>query len=87
VKKIISRLRSVIDRFFERNGSRISRVIAFFTRGSIELGLVREYVDYTILGDMPPINFSYDNNTSEVYCHPRLWSKFVSSLRRLGVIR
>jgi len=87
VKKIISRLRSVIDRFFERNGSRIGRVIAFFTKGSIELKLVREYVDCTILSNIPSINLSYDNNTSEVYCHPRLWSKFVSSLRRLGVIR
>jgi len=87
VEEVVSRLKSVIDSFFERNKDKVGRVIAFFTQDSIELSLVRKHVDYPVLSQTPYVDVSYDNNTSEVYCHPENWSRFVSLLRRLRVVR
>ena len=45
-KRVLSKLKKVIDCFFKRNGGRYQRVLAFFIPGSDELDLVREYADY-----------------------------------------
>jgi predicted RNA-binding protein len=84
-KRVFSRLEEVIKGFFERNGNRFEKSIAFFIPNSLELKLVERYVDDFVLSEDPKIEVSYDNNTSEVYCHPKVWRKFEEFLRGNGV--
>lgn len=85
VQKVFSKLESVIDAFFERNKNQYQKSIAFFVPSSDELKLVRKHVDYIILDKDPEIEVSYDNNTSEIYCHPEVWQKFEEFLRGNGI--
>ncbi|MEM2294404.1 MAG: DUF5591 domain-containing protein [Nitrososphaerota archaeon] len=84
-QKVFSRLETVIDAFFERNKNHYQRSIAFFVPSSDELKLVRKHVDYVVLDKDPEIEVTYDNNTSEIYCHPEVWQKFEEFLRGNGI--
>ena len=84
-KRVFIRLESVIRRFFERNRENFEEVIAFFVPSSFELRLVKKYVDHYILNEDPRIEVSYDNNTSEVYCHSKVWKEFEEFLRGNGI--
>lgn len=81
VQKILSRLENVISAFFERNKNRYQKSVAFLIPSSIELKLVKKYVDHIVLDSEPEIEVSYDNNTSEIYCHPKIWRKIEDFLR------
>lgn len=84
-QKVFLKLKLVIDSFFQRNKTFYERVIAFFVPSSFELKLVKKYVDYFVLKEDPGIDVSYDNNTSEIYCHPKVWPKFEDFLRCNGI--
>jgi len=84
---VFSKLGDVIDKFFERNRTLCERVIAFFVPDSDELKLVKKYADYFVLKETPKVSVSYDNNTSEVYCHPSVWNEFEGFMKSRGVIR
>jgi len=86
VQKVLSKLETVIDAFFERNRSSIQEVIAFFIPSSDELKLIKKHIDYLVLDEDPHIQVSYDNNTSEIYCHPKVWRKFEDFLKNKGMI-
>jgi len=86
VNKVILKLKSVIDRFFERNRNKINKVIAFLLPDSYDLLLIKEHVDYLVLNTGINIPVSYDNNTSEIYCQPEIWAKFVSFLEKKRLI-
>lgn len=83
VKKVLLRLESVIDRFFDRNRDKIKKVIAFLLPDSEELKLVRKNVTHIVLEENPNVKVSYDNNTSEIYCLPKIWDKFTSFLKKM----
>ncbi|MEM1582976.1 MAG: hypothetical protein QXK89_10800 [Candidatus Bathyarchaeia archaeon] len=85
-RKVFSKLKSVVDAFFERNRTRYERVIAFFIPSSDDLKIVGKHIDFLVLDEEPKVEVSYDNNTSEIYCRPEIWDKFLDSLRRLKVI-
>jgi uncharacterized integral membrane protein (TIGR00697 family) len=53
-------------------------------QGSFEARLIKDHVDHFVLNEDPKIEVSYDNNTSEVYCHPKVWKKFEEFLRGNG---
>jgi len=82
--RVLSRLREVIDNFFDRNKGRYQRVLAFFVPSSDEFNLVRKHADYVVPKEEPKIEVSYDNNTSEIYCHPKVWAEFLHALKNLG---
>jgi len=84
-KKVFVKLESVINRFFERNQENFEEVYAFFVPSSFEAGLIKDHVDHFVLNEDPKIEVSYDNNTSEVYCHPKVWKKFEEFLRGNGI--
>lgn len=86
-QKVFSKLKSVIDAFFERNKASYQRVIALFVPSSNELKLVEKYVDHFVLNEEPNIEVSYDNNTSEVYCHPSIWKTFEKFLNDHMILR
>jgi len=86
-QRVFSKLESVIDQFFARNKEKIERVIAFFVPSSNELRLVKKHVDFMILKEEPRVEVSYDNNTSEIYCHPDVWNRFESFLKDKCMIR
>jgi len=86
VEKVFSKLESVVDNFFDRNGRSCKEVIAFFVSSSHELKLIKKHVDQFILSKEPNVEVSYDNNTSEVYCHPRVWKEFEDFLKSRGMI-
>lgn len=85
-RRVFSELRLVIDHFFERNHDNFEKVNAFFVRDSDELRLVEEYADLIVPEEEHTVEISYDNNTSEVYCHPRVWSEFETFLRNNGIL-
>jgi len=84
-QRVFSKLESVIDAFFKRNRSLYKKVIAFFVPSSDELKLVKKHVDHFVLDRDINIEVSYDNNTSEIYCHPKIWRKFEDFLRGNGI--
>ena len=84
-KKVFVKLESVINRFFERNRENFEEAYAFFVPSSFEAGLIKDHVDYFVLNEDPKIEVSYDNNTSEVYCHHKVWKKFEEFLRGNGI--
>jgi len=84
--KVFSRLETVISSFFERNKAKYQKVVAFFVPSSNELKLVQRYVDYSVLKKGSDIELSYDNNTSEIYCHPEVWKQFEDFLKGNGMI-
>jgi predicted RNA-binding protein len=84
-QKVFVRLESVIERFFERNQENFEEVYAFFVPNSFEAKLIKEHVDRFILNEDPKIEVSYDNNTSDVYCHPKVWKKFEDFLKGNGI--
>jgi len=84
-KKVFAKLRSIIDRFFERNRKNFEKAYALFVPGSFEAKLIKDHVDDFILNEDPKIEVSYDNNTSEVYCHPKVWKKFEEFLKGNGI--
>ena len=84
-EKVFSKLESVIDSFFERNRGRYDTVIAFFVPSSRELKLVESFADYVVPQEDPEVEVSYDNNTSETYCHSEVWKKFDNFLRKNGI--
>jgi len=80
-KKVFVKLESVIKRFFERNRENFEEAYAFFVPSSFEARLIKDHVDHFILNEDPKIEVSYDNNTSDVYCHPKVWKKFEEFLK------
>jgi len=80
-KKVFAKLESVIQRFFERNQENFEEAYAFFVPSSLEARLIKDHVDHFILNEDPKIEVSYDNNTSDVYCHPKVWKKFEEFLK------
>jgi len=48
--------------------------------------IVEEYADLIVPEEEHTVEISYDNNTSEVYCHPRVWSEFETFLRNNGIL-
>jgi predicted RNA-binding protein len=84
-KKVFVKLESVIKRFFERNRENVEEAYAFFVPGSFEARLIKDHVDHFVLNEDPKIEVSYDNNTSEVYCHPKVWKKFEDFLKGNGI--
>jgi hypothetical protein len=84
-KKVFVKLESVINRFFERNRENFEEAYAFFVPSSFEARLIKDHVDHFVLNEDPKIEVSYDNNTSEVYCHPKVWKKFEEFLRGNGI--
>ena len=84
-KKVFAKLRSIIDRFFERNRKNFEKAYALFVPSSFEARLIKDHVDDFVLNEEPEIEVSYDNNTSEVYCHPKVWKKFEEFLRGNGI--
>ena len=87
VEKVFSILKSVIDSFFKRNKENYKRIIAFFTPNSIELKLIKNYVDVFVLDKNPRIEVSYNNNTSEIYCNSNTWDKFEKTLKELKILK
>lgn len=86
VQEVVLKLKEVINAFFERNRDRYRKSIAFLTPSSIELELIKKHIDYAILDAEPEgVEVSYDNNTSETYCHPDVWQKFKEFLRSNGL--
>ncbi len=88
-EKVYSKLKLVIDSFFKRNKGNYERVIAFFLPSYDELKLVEKHVTDFVLSEEPNLNVevSYDNNTSEIYCHPKVWRKFMDFLKRSGILK
>ena len=84
-KKVYAKLSSVINMFFERNRENFEKAYAFFVSNSFEARLIKDHVDHFILNEDPKIEVSYDNNTSEVYCHPKVWKKFEEFLKGNGI--
>lgn len=62
-------------------------MIAFFVPNSFELKLVERHVTDFVLDNGPHIEVSYDNNTSEIYCHPDVWKKFEKFLKDRGILK
>ena len=85
-QKVFSKLESVVDSFFARNKSYYRKAIAFLFPDSCEFKLVKKHVDQTFLDEEPQVEVSYDNNTSEVYCHPNVWKKFEDLLKFEGLL-
>jgi len=84
-KKVFAKLGSVIDKFFERNKENFEKAYALFVPSSFEAKLIKDHVDHFILNEDPKIEVSYNNNTSEVYCYPKVWKKFEEFLRGNGI--
>jgi predicted RNA-binding protein len=84
-KKVFMKLKSVIKRFFERNRENFEEAYAFFVPSSFEARLIKDHVDHFVLNEDPKIEVSYDNNTSDIYCHPKVWKKFEEFLRGNGI--
>jgi len=87
VYKVLSRLKSVINRFFERNRDKMNKVIAFLLPDSEELKLVEKHVDYIVSKQNTVLEVSYDNNTSEIYCNPVIWRSFEKILKDLKLLK
>lgn len=85
-QKVFSKLEQIINAFFDRNRFSFENAIAFFVPSSDELRLVKKHVNYCMLEDDPPVEVSYDNNTSEIYCHPKVWEKFQNFLISNGIV-
>jgi hypothetical protein len=85
-QKVFSKLEQIINAFFERNSFSFENVIAFFVPSSDELRLVKKHVNYYVLEDDPSVEVSYDNNTSEIYCHSKVWEKFQKFLISNGIV-
>ena len=86
VDKILLRLKAVIDRFFERNRDKIKKVVAFLLPNSDELKLVKSHVNYVVPMQDIKLEVSYDNNTSEIYCNPKVWGSFEKILKDLKLM-
>ena len=84
-QKVLSKLICVIDAFFERNKHFCQNVIAFLIPDSYELKLVKKHVDILVLDEGIEVDVSYDNNTSEIYCHPKIWRRFEEFIRLHGI--
>jgi len=84
--KVILKLKSVVDRFFERNRNKINEAIAFLLPNSDELKLVEKHVGYIVPKQNLTLEVSYDNNTSEIYCNPVIWKSFEKILRDLKLL-
>jgi len=84
-QKVLSKLETAVNSFFERNKDLYHKSIAFLTPNSGELKIVKKNVDYIVLDEEPKIEVSYDNNASEIYCHPKIWRKFEEFLRVNGI--
>jgi len=84
-EEVLKKLQLVIDAFFIRNRGLYQKVIAFFTPNSPELNLIKKHADSIVPNQDPNIEVSYDNNTSEIYCHPKIWQKFESFLMDNGI--
>jgi len=86
VCEVLLRLKSVINRFFERNRDKMNKVIAFLLPDSDELKLVEKHVDYIVSKQNTTLEVSYDNNTSEIYCNPVIWRSFEKILKDLKLL-
>lgn len=84
-QKVFLKLKLVIDSFFQKNKTFYESMIAFFVPSYFELKLVKKYVDHFVLKEDPDIDVSYDNNTSEIYCYPKVWWEFEDFLRCGGI--
>jgi len=85
-QEVFARLEYVIDKFFERNQDNIGRLVAFFIPSSFELKLVEKHANFIILKQEPKVEVSYDNNTFEVYCYPKVWNEFQTFLWSNGIV-
>lgn len=80
VEKILNILRDVFKKFIERNRIRFKKSVAFLTPSWPERKIVEELVDLIVPEEDPPVSPSYDNNASEIYCHPLAWNTFINTL-------
>jgi len=87
VDKVLLRLKSVIDKFFERNRDKIKGVLALLSPNSDELMLVESHIGYVVPMQNIKLEVSYDNNTSEIYCNPMVWRSFEKILRDLNLVK
>ena len=85
-KKVYAKLSSVINMFFGRNRENFEKAYVFLVPSSFEAKLIKDHVDHFILNEDPKIEVSYDNNTSDIYCHPKVWKKFEKFLKEKGVL-
>ena len=81
--KILKRIDEVFSAFWERNRRKFSKSIAFIVPSFLDRKIVEGKVDHIVPDKDPPVEPSYENNASELHCHPESWNSFIDALKSL----